>query len=76
MQKKLHKLVTNGVFWGKKTHQQNKNIKHKNPCQSRELNMGPLAQEAYALSLHHSELRVASVVMTSYLTLSTQSVET
>jgi len=29
------------------------NIKHKNPCQSRELNPGPLAPKAGALPLHH-----------------------
>jgi len=38
-----------------KTYQQNnqKKIKHKNPCQSRELNPGPLALKTDALPLHH-----------------------
>jgi len=46
--------MTNNVFMDKtvKT-QQNKKIKHKNPCWSRELNPGALAPKADASPLHH-----------------------
>jgi len=52
-----------------KTQQQNKKIKHKNPCQSQGLNPGPLAPKANALPLHYREYRL------SHLTVSTQLVE-
>ena len=54
--------------------QQNKKIKHENPCQSRELNPGHLALKADALPLHHRgncEYRWSS----SYFTVSMQWVE-
>jgi len=54
--------MTNNVFLDKivkAQKQQNKKIKHNlNPCQGRELNMGPLAPKADALS----QLRVTIVV--------------
>jgi len=55
LRKKLQNFVTNNVFWDKKvkTQQQNKKIKHKNLCRSRELNPGTLAPKANALPLHH-----------------------
>ena len=37
----------------KNTQQQNKKSKHKNPYRSRELNTGPFAPKADALSLLH-----------------------
>ena len=50
-------LFTNTVmrFWTKKvkTQQQQQNIKHRNPCRSRELNPEPFAAKADALRLHH-----------------------
>jgi len=51
----LQNFVTN-VFLDKKVsknQQQQNTIKHKNPCQSWEVNPGPLAPKAYALPLHH-----------------------
>ena len=45
-QRKLQTFVTNNVFWTKKVkkqQQQNKNIKRKSTCRSRELNPEPLA---------------------------------
>jgi len=57
LQKGLHNFVTNNVFLDKKEktqqQQQNKKIKHKNPCQSREFNLRPLAHKADALPLNH-----------------------
>jgi len=57
LQKKYKNIVTNNVFWDQKQNktqeQQNKKIKHKNPCRSQELNPGPLAPNADALPLHH-----------------------
>jgi len=55
-QNKLQYLVTNNVLSDKNVkpqQQQNKKIKHKNPCRSRELNTGPLALKADALPLQH-----------------------
>ena len=54
--KELQTFVTNNVFFDKKVktqQQQNKKIKHKNPCKSRGLNPGPLAPKADAFPLHH-----------------------
>jgi len=48
--------VTNNGFFDKKVktqQQQNKKIKHKNPCRSWGLNPGALAPKADALPLHH-----------------------
>jgi len=52
------------VFLDKKVKtQQQQKIKHKNPCQSRELNPGPLAPKAGAFSsAPPSQLRFAIVV--------------
>ena len=42
------------MYFGQKaTQQHNKEIKHKNPCQSRESNPGPLAAQSDALPLDH-----------------------
>ena len=48
--------LTNFCFWAKCKHttEQNKKIKHKNPCRSRELNPGPLASKADTLPLHQT----------------------
>jgi len=40
LQKELQNLVTNNVFW-----QKVKNNNNENPCQSRELNPGPLTKK-------------------------------
>jgi len=50
----LQNFVTNNVFWRKSKNATTtkQNIKHKNPCRSRELNPGPLTPKAYALPLH------------------------
>jgi len=55
LQKDLQNSVINYVFMDKKgkTQKQNKKIKPKNPCRSRELNPEPLALKADALPLHH-----------------------
>jgi len=57
LQKKLQNVVTNNVFLDKNknttTTKPKKNIKHKNPCRSWELNPGPLAPKVDALPLHH-----------------------
>jgi len=54
LNKELQTLVTNNVFLDIKLKTQpQKNIKHKNPCRSRELNPGPIALKADALPLHH-----------------------
>jgi len=48
--------VTNNVFFDKKsknTTTTKQKIKHKNPCQSWQLNPGPLAPKADVLPLHH-----------------------
>ena len=50
----------------KTQYQQNKRIKHINPCQSRELNTGPLAPNANTFSLHHlvyTQLRTRGVLL-------------
>jgi len=49
-------------FWTKikNTTTTKQNLKHKNPCRSRELNAGPHAPEADALPLH--QLRVTIVI--------------
>ena len=51
LQKKSQNVWTNYVFLNKKVkaQQQNKKIKHKNPCRSRELNPEPLTPKADAL---------------------------
>jgi len=53
LKKKLQNFKTYNVFLDKKvkTQQQNKKS-NKNSCQSRELNLGPLAPKADALPLH------------------------
>jgi len=52
--KELQTFETNNVFLDKKLkHNNNKTIKHKNPCLSRGLNPGPLAPKADALPLYH-----------------------
>jgi len=45
--------VTNNAFWDKKQKHNNKQKKfhHKNPCWSRELNLGPLTPKADVLPL-------------------------
>jgi len=55
LQKILQNVVTKNVFWtkSKNTTTTKQKIKHKNPCRSRELNSGPLAPKADALTLHH-----------------------
>jgi len=56
LQKEFQNFVTKTcVFWtkSKNTTTTKPKIKHKNPCRSRELNPGPLAPKADALSLHH-----------------------
>jgi len=56
LKKEMQTLVTNYVFLDKKskhTTTTKQNIKHNNPCRSRELNQGPLAPTADALPLHH-----------------------
>jgi len=53
--KELQTLETNNGFLDKKlkTQQQNKKIKHKNPCRIWGLHPGPLAPKADAIPLHH-----------------------
>ena len=54
LQKELHSFMKNNVFLTKKsknTTTTKPNIKHKNLCQSRELNLGPLAPQSDALPL-------------------------
>jgi len=55
LQMDFQNFVTKNVFMekGKNTKTTKQKIKHKNPCQSRELNLGPLAPKAVALTLHH-----------------------
>jgi len=51
LKKKLQNFVTNNVLFRQKIktqQQQNKKIKHENPCMSRDLNQGPLAPKADA----------------------------
>jgi len=53
LQKELKIFVTQCVFGRKVETTTQQKIKHKNPCRSRNLNPGPLAPKADALSLHH-----------------------
>jgi len=56
LQKKLQNFVTNNVFFNKKvktTTTTKQKIKYKDPYWSQELNPGPLAPKADALTLHH-----------------------
>ena len=57
LQKELQNFMTNTVLDKKvKTQeQQYKKSKHKNPCQSRDLNPGPLAPQSDALPLDHRD---------------------
>jgi len=57
LQKELQTCVTKMYFWTKSKNLTTAklNIKHKNPCWSRELNPGPLAPKADALPLHHRD---------------------
>jgi len=51
LQKELQTFVQNNVILDTQKNT-TKKIKHKNPCRSRELNPGALAQKADALPLH------------------------
>ena len=55
LQKELQTCVTKMFLWTKSKNLTTAklNIKHKNPCLSRELNPGPLAPKADELPLHH-----------------------
>jgi len=54
VQKELQNVMTNNVFLTKKSENKTKQkSKHKLPCQSRELNPGPLTTQSDALPLHH-----------------------
>jgi len=50
LQKKLENFVTNNVFFDKKvkTTTTKQKIKHKNPCRSQEMNLGPLTPKVNA----------------------------
>jgi len=77
LQKDLQLLWQIMCLWtiSKNTTITKQKIKHKNPCLSRELNPGHLALKADALPLHH-RVNWEYRVLTSYLTVSTQWVET
>jgi len=63
LQKKLQNVVTNNVFWTKKSkNTTTTKSKHKNPCRSRDLKLGRLAPKPGALPLYHWSLRVRIVV--------------
>jgi len=55
LQIELQNVVTNNVFWtkSKNTKTTKQKIKHKNICQWREMNPGPLAPKTDVLPLHH-----------------------